>query len=403
VLGERARRRRIATLALVALLATLLPSDAFAKTVCPPPVNVEGQTAVSAATTVEAPSRGRRAKARQRAAARQHRAAVQLARRRKLRLVLEGAPATLSFGLHRDVLDAPIVIKATPPLPRGIRPADIRLEAPGDMHRLDDNIVSVQRIVPVTSRPRITHTREKIYFSVCVDGHDVNAGSYLGSISVSGPTPSAHVDVPLTVTVKDAGMFLVGVALAVLVAALFLVYKELRNDDKVRFAAWRADQGSDLRDEPTWRERRQFFVSKQSQFGLDWVMLELLVPLGAAFAAMYAIYGSNLTWGSDLPGQVLTLVTTAFTAAGVRSLITAATPRVGRAAAAVGDGGSRSHSERRGGSRSRSERRGGTRSRSERRSGTRSPAARRGGTRSGTRRPRTTRSRRARRPRRGRA
>jgi hypothetical protein len=245
--------------------------------------------------------------------------------------VLEGTPATLSFARDRALLDVPVVIKTTRPLPRSVKPSDIAVEAPGDMHRIGENLVSVPRVVPLTSRPRITHARDRIYFSICVDGRDLEAGSYAGSITLTGPTSSAHVDVPVTVTVKDADFFFKGVVIALLIAAAFLFYKELRNEDKVTYAAWAKEHAATGGEDGWWRNRRRFFFSPQSHYGVDFVLLALLVPIGTAFAAMYGIYATTPTWGSNGVTQWFSLITTAFTAAGVRSLIVSATPSQRRA------------------------------------------------------------------------
>jgi hypothetical protein len=359
VLGVSARRRRIATLALVALLATPLPSDALAKAVCPPPPlsAVPGATGEAATARLRrqlrstkqqlaqarrraaapAPRRGaaaRRAAARRRAATarrraaaarrraeRQHAAALRKAQR--LRLVLEDQTATLSFAHDRQMLDVPVVIRTTRPIPRAIRPSDLRLEALRDLHRIGDNLISVPRVVPLTSRLRITRARDRVYFSVCVDGTGLSAGSYTGNITVSGPTRLARIDVPVTVTVKDADFFWEGVVIALLIAGGFLLYKELRNDSKIRYANWLADRGVTA---TGWRPRATYFFSLQSHYGIDFILLELCVPLVAAFVAMYGIYASTPAWGDGGIAQWFALITAAFTAAGVRSLIVAATP-----------------------------------------------------------------------------
>jgi hypothetical protein len=345
--GER--RRRIATLALVALVATSLPSDAFAKAVCPPPPlsAVPGATAEAVAVRLRRQlHRAKQQRAQQRrAATRRHRAALRQARR--IRLVLEDQGATLSFARDRRMLDVPVVIRTTRPIPAGITSSDLRLEALRDLHRIGDNLISVGRVVPLTSRLRITHARDRVYFSVCVDGTGLQAGSYSGSITVSGPTRLARVDVPVMVTVKDADFFWQGVVIALLIAGVFLLYKELRNDSKIRYADWTADRrataarhAESARSEPTgsrwrrWREstwrrvrpRLTYFFSLQSHYGVDFFLLELCVPLAAAFVAMYGIYASTPAWGEGGIAQWFALITAAFTAAGVRSLIVAATP-----------------------------------------------------------------------------
>jgi len=261
--------------------------------------------------------------------------------------VLEDQGATLSFARDRRMLDVPVVIRTTRPIPAGIKASELRLEALRDLHRIGDNLISVGRVVPLTSRLRITHARDRVYFSVCVDGTGLQAGSYSGSITVSGPTRLARVDVPVTVTVKDADFFWQGVVIALLIAGVFLLYKELRNDSKIRYADWTADRhavaarhAESARSEPagsswrrwrvsTWRRvrpRLTYFCSLQSHYGVDFFLLELCVPLAAAFVAMYGIYASTPAWGEGGIAQWFALITAAFTAAGVRSLIVAATP-----------------------------------------------------------------------------
>jgi hypothetical protein len=325
VFEVRAHRGTAALMVAVVLLATV-PGEALAKTECPPPVSQSAQDSAPSAAATPASGRSR---------ARTARAGGEAPR---IRLILDEAPTAISFARERGMLDVPVVLKTTSPLPRDVEPSDLRLEVLRDLRRVGDGLVSVPRIVPTLSSPLISHVRDRISFNVCVDGDGLKAGTYTGTVTVSGPLLLDQVDVPVAVTVKDWKFFIRGVGLAMLVTLLFLLYKELRNDDKVGYAAWRRRRRPSFSGRLAGLRRRvAYFMSPRSRFGVDFVAIECLVPIGAAFAAMFGIYSATAGWGSDGLAQVFSLFTAAFTAAGVRSLIVTGLPRRDGDGAGEGD------------------------------------------------------------------
>jgi hypothetical protein len=239
-------------------------------------------------------------------------------RAKPIALSLEGAPSAINFAYDRDLGQTDVVVKAARAIPRRITPGSIVLDVPRRLQRDGGDLLTVNGIQPTFSVPRIAATRDRISFVVCVSGDGLKAGSYAGVVTLSGPRPLGRIDVPVTVHVKHASFFWLGAAFALLTTLLLLAFKELRNDDKKGYAAWKQK----LRTHPK-RPRLAYFLTAKTRFGLDFWLIECIVPIGAAFGAMYAIYAATPTWGVEGLAAWFSLLTAAFAAAGVRSLIVA--------------------------------------------------------------------------------
>jgi hypothetical protein len=123
--------------------------------------------------------------------------------------------------------------------------------------------------------------------------HHAMAGSYSAQMSVEG-TRMSPATVDFTVNTKNGLLAAFGLALALLLALLFIMYKEETRDD--------------LQPEEKWDIR----------FGAS----ECIFPLGVTGWAMYSLYAGSAAWGADSISSVVAFLTTAFTAVGVRSLLT---------------------------------------------------------------------------------
>ncbi len=238
-------------------------------------------------------------------------------------LTVEQPPKPINFAHHPGKRSTDVVLKADRRLPRSIKPENVVLDVTRSVERDDDNLETTSTRVPKFTTPRFNVARNRVYFRVCINGAGMDAGSYSGTVTASGPAPLGQVDVPLTVRVKRSSFFWSGTLVALAITLLFLLYKELRNDAKVKFADWKAQRAPDAKADVLGA---RYFLSLQSHFGIDFLVLECIVPLGIAFAAIYGIYSSTPSWGADGVAAWTSLVTAGLTAAGVRSLIVTATP-----------------------------------------------------------------------------
>jgi hypothetical protein len=237
-----------------------------------------------------------------------------LAKRNSNKLALVQTPVPVAFSHDRGVQDTDVVIAALKSVPAGVTAEQIRIDIAQRLRRTPGEGTTTVPAVPLLfSEVRIGGTRDRLSFRVCVDGTDREAGSYAGMLTVSGPRGLGRVDVPLAMSIKDERLFWFGVAAAIMLTLLFLIYKESRVPDKLSWEDWRRDHPRSGR----WR----YVFGERARFGIDWFVLELVVPIALAFGAMYAIYAKTPAWGADTLTGIFALVGTAFGAAGVRSLI----------------------------------------------------------------------------------
>ena len=198
----------------------------------------------------------------------------------------------VNFGGGRDQHEVDVVVNMKPALPQSVTPEQIDIDVPRRLRRVGDTLTTVSARRPTFTVPRFNPARSRMAFVACVPGEGLDAGSYAGLVTIEGPEGVGPTNFALTANAKDGLLFWVGSLVALVFAAILLLYKETqKTTEKWTTGFW---------------------------------LLEFFVPLGLAFGAMYTAYSQSTSWGSDGIASVIALVGTAFAAAGLRSLIVAA-------------------------------------------------------------------------------
>jgi hypothetical protein len=207
-------------------------------------------------------------------------------------LTLDPDAQVVNFGGGRDQQEVDVVANMKPALPQSITPEQIDIDVPRRLRRVGDALTTVSARRPTFSLPRLNPARTRMAFVACVPGEGLEAGSYVGLVTIEGPEGVGPASLALTANAKDGGLFWLGSLVALVVAAILLVYKETQKTT--------------------------------TKWTPGFWLLEFAIPLAVAFGAMYTAYSQTAAWGSDGIASVITLVGTAFAAAGLRSLIVAA-------------------------------------------------------------------------------
>jgi hypothetical protein len=177
----------------------------------------------------------------------------------------------------------------------------------------------------------ISPARDRITFTVCVNGTGLEPGSYAGNVLVEGPTGLAPASVSLTENFKDSSLAL-GLAIASLVAAFaFLLLrgaasrqaKAAEKHGQALAATAEADQNvkdAAMQRAPAAKEHIHSYFTEVLR-DLNW-WLTALVSLGVAVGSIIALYSANPSWGADFWASVAAIVSPTFAAVGVQSVIT---------------------------------------------------------------------------------
>jgi hypothetical protein len=198
-----------------------------------------------------------------------------------------------------DSLD--IVVNAEPPLPASVTPDQISLNSPTRPRRTNDNLATVYLDRPTFTEPQISNHGGAITFTACIADTSVDAGTYTGQVIVGGPEGVQASGVTITVNDKNATMFWVGFALALLIGALLSCLRAAKAEkDKQRGEVrgpWKAAFKAALRDR--------------------WLIVSTVFALAAAAAGMLKIYLDDPAWGADWIGGVIALFGTMLSVTGL--------------------------------------------------------------------------------------
>jgi hypothetical protein len=249
----------------------------------------------------------------------------------KVTLTPVSAAQIINFGADRSRRHADIVLSASPSLPPDVRAADIRIEVPQRFMRVSSTLPTLSAPRPQFTHPAISPERDRIMFTMCVDGRGVAPGTYAGNVIVEGPQGLGPATIAVTQNYKDARLayFL---AIGSLVAALcFLLLRgaaarQSKAAEKHGQAlASTADQSEDakraaLERAPEPKEHMHEYFT-EVLWDLNW-WLTSLVSLGVAAGSIIALYSGNPSWGADAWASVAAIVSPTFAAVGVQSVVT---------------------------------------------------------------------------------
>jgi hypothetical protein len=245
-----------------------------------------------------------------------------------VKLVPDNPGEVVNFGGSggREFVD--VVLNATPALPKSLQPSQIRIVVLRRFTRSSQTLRREAAPVPTFTEPTISPNRDRVTFTVCLDGSGLKAGSYTGSVYIEGPRGLSPASVSITENATDSSLALGG-TIGALVAAFFFLWlrgaaarqaaAEQTHAEQLANAAAAKDQARIDKlsaDKPKPVRSYLFEVFKD----LNWV-ITTLVALGAAFGTIIGIYNANPAWGADTLGSVASLVGPAFTAVGVQSVV----------------------------------------------------------------------------------
>ena len=104
----------------------------------------------------------------------------------------------INFGGRRQPQEVDIVVGIKPPLPPEVTPAMIDIDVPRRLRRIGDTLTTISSQIPMFSEPRINPARSRMSFVACVNGKGLEAGSYVGLITVEGPSGVGPASVTVT-------------------------------------------------------------------------------------------------------------------------------------------------------------------------------------------------------------
>lgn len=194
-----------------------------------------------------------------------------------------------------------ILLTAEPALPTDVTPNQLNFEAL--ISRTGDNLESIDFPDPSFTQPRISEDRKTITFTICLGAHSVDAGKYVGAITVSGPSGLGPTAVNLTITAKNGGLFWLGGIAALIFCLVLLLLK-----DAVAHFKGPGDN---------WLK-----ALKQPVIDMRW-WPATLIALGGAFGTLYAGYANDPSWGANGFAAVIILIGTAIAAIGGKSVLSA--------------------------------------------------------------------------------
>ncbi len=291
----------------LAVLAAAPVASARADASCPLPANQPIKTG------------GKKNKKKQTKAAKRKAKKKAAKKSRSITLKPESTSEIINFGGTRGTKSIDIVLLASHPLPKTFSVKQLELDSPKQFSRSSQTLDSAGLPLPRFSNPQLIEHRKKIRLRLCIDTTGAQAGTYTGTVFISGPPGITSTSITVTANIKTREclflLFLIFALLGAFLLLLFKAAKEVREGDE---AAKKADSTKAV---TTWR------AALLSSLTDPTFVVSTVIALGAALVAMRAIYDSTPAWGADTWTNAFALCGTAFGAAGVGSLITAFTPK----------------------------------------------------------------------------
>jgi hypothetical protein len=115
------------------------------------------------------------------------------------------------------------VLNATPALPKSLHSSQIRVDVLRRFTRSSQTLRTEAAPTPTFTEPTISPNRDRVTFTVCLNGSGLEAGSYAGSVYIEGPPGLSPASVSITENATDSSLAFYG-AIAALVAALLFLW-----------------------------------------------------------------------------------------------------------------------------------------------------------------------------------
>jgi hypothetical protein len=255
--------------------------------------------------------------------------------KKPVKLVPDAAAQAVNFGGSRGTKSTDVVLSATPALPPSVTADQLRLDILHRFTRASQTLPTESAAPPSFSQPKISPGRDRVSFTVCLNGAGLEPGSYAGALIVEGPKGVAPTTISVTENAKNATLAR-WLAVGVLVAAfLFLLLRgaaarQMKHEEDMLAEAANKGDAAEVRqvhNNPRQHNVAWYFIGVMQD--LNWWMTTL-VALGVAAGSIIAIYSANAAWGADTLTSVAALVSPVFTAVGVQSVVTSLGRTVGR-------------------------------------------------------------------------
>lgn len=226
---------------------------------------------------------------------------------------------TRNFGSSRKKIEAVFKLTSESEILPDIKK---QLELVADpILRLGETTDSASFPEPTFSDLSISRNHKTIRFRVCLDpASGLNAGKYLGTISLEGPPGVDTTTVTITANAKDGRVFKISAVVALFLAFLVLLYKAA-NDERARRKA-EAEAITDAAKKEAALTKAQKYLSAALKTLKDpaWLVPTLFV-LGSAFGALWVAYDTNPSWGeAGIVTSAFAIVGAAFAAIGARQI-----------------------------------------------------------------------------------
>ena len=223
---------------------------------------------------------------------------------RTVALTPESQSITFKFDAERGLLRLPVAITADPPL-TGIDPSELYVST-RQLEREDHHTTFPNQLTHTT--PTITGDGSTIFFDLCLDSHNVQAGKYTGFVKVGGRAATVTpTTISVVATARSFYWFIPG-AFAMLAAVLIVLTLKGVADYQ------RELKGSGQEFNPRtaltyiwqWKEGR---------------LITSLVGVGTATFVGFGIYNTDTTWGDDSYQDSVALVSAAIAAVGAQGIL----------------------------------------------------------------------------------
>lgn len=225
-----------------------------------------------------------------------------------LKLVPDLATEVVNFGGGRGKKEIDFVFKSERKIPNSVLPTQLAFDIPRRWRRTDSTLETVLFPKARYTEPVIKQNRHLITFTACIDSADLPAGSFIGTMTLSGPNGLEPATVNVAVNMRDGGRFRLGLTVALLAALGLMVFQRAR---ELKEEAKQAN--TELRWVPA--------LGRTFNFGF---VVESLIGLTTGALAAGGVYAQDVAWGDDTFPSLVSLAGTTLAAAGVQSFIATA-------------------------------------------------------------------------------
>lgn len=242
----------------------------------------------------------------------------------------------VNFGGDRGWKFPDVVLKTSRPLPPRVTAKHLDLEVLRRLVRQGETTTTIEAQPMSFTEPRINPRRDTITFSICLNGAGLDAGRYVGAVSVEGPSGVGPVTLTVGAAAKDGNLFAATLGISAIVVFILLIWRGATTEQKDR-AKEVAEDVKDARQESggqgavvsaDTKKKAEGVAGENARVKLSpgvlaspvfW--LTTLVSAALALGAAFTIYSQNTGWGADPAVDAFAVASAVLAAAGFRSLL----------------------------------------------------------------------------------